>query len=161
VHKQLLIPTGVTTEVSRSDYGHNSFQITDKLVSHFPVRVYKGIEDLVETIMTPANHRSSRIILSTNDNTDFALPEPVYVYKELVKPNLLGESYVRLLTSLHFPSGTGYHRFHYPLYKPVEQSFIESIAIRLVTQTGEDVVFEDSDISCLNILHFKKKYAVH
>jgi hypothetical protein len=119
-----LSPTGVITELSSTDYGHNSVQITDKLVSHFPVRVYKGIEDLVETIMKPANHRSSRVILSTNDNTDFALPEPVYVCTDVIKPSLVGDSYVRLLTSLHFPSATGYHRFHYPLQKP-----------------GEDVVF--------------------
>jgi len=39
---------------------------------------------------------------------------------------------------------------------PVEQSFIMSIAIRLVTKAGENVVFEDSDIPCLVILHFKK-----
>jgi hypothetical protein len=127
-----LSPTGVTTKLSRSNYGYNSVHITDKLVSHFPVRVYKGIEVLVENIMTPANHRSSRVILSTKDNTDFALPEPVYVYTDVMKPNLVGDSYVRLLTSLHVPSGTGYHRFHYPMYKPVEQSF-ESIAVRLVT----------------------------
>jgi hypothetical protein len=125
-----LFPTGVTNELSRSDYGHNSVQITDNLVSHFPVRLYKGIE-------------------------------PVYVYTDVIKPNLVGDSYVRLLTSLHFPSGTGYHRFHYALYKPVEQSFIESISIRLITKTSEDVVFEDSDIPFLVTLHFKKKYAVH
>ena len=63
---------------------------------------------------------------------------------------------MRLLSSLHFPSDTGCHRFDCTLYKPVEQSFIESISIRLVTKTGENVLFEDSDIPCLVILHFKK-----
>jgi len=67
---------------------------------------------------------------------------------------------VRLLTSLHFSSGTGYHRFDYPSYKPVEQSFIESISIRLVMKTGEKVLFEESDSPCLVILHFKKKSSV-
>jgi hypothetical protein len=106
--------------------------------------------------MTPANHRFSRVILSAKDNTEFALPEPVYVHTNVIKPNLGGDSYFRLLTSLHFPSGPGYHRFHYPLYKSVEQSFIESITNRLVTNTDEDVVFEDSDISCLVILTWKR-----
>jgi len=64
---------------------------------------------------------------------------------------------VRLLTTLHFPSNTGYHRFDYPLYKPVEQSFIESISIRLFMKTGDNVLFEDSDIPCLVLLHVKKK----
>jgi hypothetical protein len=117
--------------------------------------VYNGIEDLVETIMTPANCRSSRVTVAVKDNSD--LPEPVYIYTDIIKPNLVGGSYVRLLTTLHFPSTTGYHKFHYPLYKPVEQTFIESIAIRLVTKTGEDVAFEHSEIPCLVILHFKKK----
>jgi len=43
------------------------------------------------------------------------------------------------------------------MYRPVKQSFIESIAISLVTKTGEDVVFDSSDIPCLVILHFKKQ----
>jgi hypothetical protein len=79
------------------------------------------------------------------------------VYTDIIKPNLVGDSYVRHLTSLHFPSATGYHTFNYPLYRPVEQSFIESTTIRLVTKTGVDVVFEDNDISCLVALYFKKK----
>ena len=49
---------------------------------------------------------------------------------------------MRLLTSLHFPSATGFHRFNYPMLRPVEQSFIELIAIRLVTKTGENVVLK-------------------
>ena len=64
---------------------------------------------------------------------------------------------MRLLTPLHLPSEKGYHRFDYPLFKPVEQSFIESISIRLVLKTGENALFEDSDIPRLVILHFKKK----
>ena len=98
--------------------------------------------------------------VSTKDNFNFAQPEPVYGYTDIIKPNLVGDSYVRLLTSLHFPSTTGYHRFDYPLYKPVVQSFIESISIRLVMKTGENVLFEESGIPCLVILHFKKKSSV-
>jgi len=64
---------------------------------------------------------------------------------------------VRLLTFPHFPSAKGYHRIDYPLYKPVEQSYIESISIRLVMKTGENILFEERDISCQVILHFKMK----
>ena len=64
---------------------------------------------------------------------------------------------MRLLTSLHFPSNTGNHGFDYPLHKPVEQSIRESISIRLVMKTGDNALFEFSDIECLVILHFKKK----
>ena len=63
---------------------------------------------------------------------------------------------MRLLTTLHFPSNTGYHRFNYPVYRPVEKLLIESISIRLVTKTGENVLFEDGYVPCFVTLHFKK-----
>ena len=130
--------------------------INENLVSFFPARVYNGIEDLAETIMNPANCRASIVMLPTKHNLNLTQPEPVYVYTDIIKSNVVGGAYVRLLTTLHFRSNKGYHRFDYPLYKPVEQSFIDSISIRLVMKTGENVLFEDSDIPCLLILHFKK-----
>jgi hypothetical protein len=60
--------------------------------------VYKGLEDLAEKIMTPANCRSSRVTLSIKDNSDFAVPEAVYVYMDVFKPNLVEDTYVRILT---------------------------------------------------------------
>jgi hypothetical protein len=81
------------------------------------------------------------------------------VYTVVIKPNLVVDSYVRLLTTLQFPSKRGYHKFQYPLYRPVETSFIELIAIRLFTKTGEDVAFDYSDIPFLEILHIKKKFS--
>jgi len=126
------------------------------VVSHFPNRVYNVLEGLAETIMNPANYHSSRAILSVKDNSDF-VHLILFVYTDIIIPNLVGDSYVRLLTTLHIQSTTGYHRFNYPLYKSIEQSFIDSITIRLVTKKGEDVLFEDSDISSIVTLHFKKK----
>jgi hypothetical protein len=138
-----------------SCYGDSSIRIDDKVISYFPARVYNGLEDLAATIMNPANCHSFRI--TSKDSCTYAAPETIYVYTDIIEPNLVGDSYVRLLTTLHFPSSTGYHRFDYPLYKPVQQSFIESIAIRLVTKNGEDVLFEDSAIPSVVTLHFKKK----
>jgi len=157
-HLDNFIPLdGPATLPLRECAGQNSFQVEENVVSHFPVRAYNGLEDLVSTILDPTNCRSSKVTLTVRDNYDFVAPEPVYIYTDIIKPNLVGDSYVRLLRTLHFPTKTGNHRFDYPLYRPVEQSFIESIAIRLVTKTGEDVEFADSDIPCLVILHFKKK----
>ena len=68
---------------------------------------------------------------------------------------------MRLLTTLNFPSAKGYQRFDYAFYKTVEQSYIESISIRLVMKTGENVLLEDSDILCVVMLHFKKKSSEH
>jgi hypothetical protein len=152
-------PETVTSELPSSSYGDNSVQLKDSIVAHFPVRTYNGYQDLFDTIMKPANHTSSRVIIFTKDNIEFAQPEPVYVYTDIIKPNFVGDSYVKLLTPLHFPSSTGYHRFDYPLYKPLEKPFFESISIRIVTKNGKDVVFDDSAIPCLVVLHFKKRYS--
>jgi hypothetical protein len=131
--------------------------VKENLVSYIPSRAYASIDDLAETIMNPANCRSSTVKHSIKDNINFAHSEPVCVYTDDTKPNLVADSYVRLITSLHFASAKVYHRFDYRLYKPVEQSYIESISIRLVMKTGENVLFEESDFPCLVILHIKKK----
>jgi hypothetical protein len=88
-------------------YGENSLKISEQVVSYFPKRVYNGLEDLAETIMNPANCHSSRVPRPVQDNWEFATPEPVYVYTDIIKPNLVGDSYVRVLTTLRFPSFTG------------------------------------------------------
>ena len=59
------------------------------------------------------------------------------------------------LTNLNFPSKTGYHRFNYPMYRFIEKSFIESIMIRLVTNNGENVRFEASDMPSIVNCTFK------
>ena len=69
--------------------------------------------------MNPAICHSSRVDVLVKGNAGFALPEPVYVYTDIFKPNLFGDCYVKLLTSLQFPSTTG-HMFNYPLYRPIE-----------------------------------------
>jgi len=130
-------------------------KIDNHIIFHFPARIYNGVEDLAETIMNPANCHTSRITVSLKDNPDFTIPEPVYVYTD-IKPNLVGDPYIKLLTTVRFPSSIGYHRFDFPLYRAVEQSFIESITIRLATKNA-DVLFEDSNIPCLVTLHFKNK----
>ena len=79
------------------------------------------------------------------------------MYIDIIKPNLVVDLNVILLTTLHFPSTTGYHRFNYTLFRPIEQSFIESITIPLVTKHCEDMLFEDSDMPSVVNLHFKKK----
>jgi hypothetical protein len=73
-------------------YGQNPLQIGEKLVSHFPVQVYNGLEDLAKTIMTHANWRSSRIPVAETDNSNFTAPEPIFVYSDIMKANLVGDS---------------------------------------------------------------------
>ena len=84
-------------ELFNSFRGENSIIVNENLVSYFTARVYRGIDDLAETIMNPANCRSSTVNRSTKDNFNFAQPEPVYIYTDIIKPNLIGDPYVRLL----------------------------------------------------------------
>jgi hypothetical protein len=83
---------GYTTEFLGVCYGQNSLQIDEKLVSHFPIRVYNSLEALAKTVMTPANCRSSKVPVPKTDNSNFFAPEPVFVYTDIIKPNLVGHS---------------------------------------------------------------------
>ena len=53
-----------STQLFNSCYGVNSVKIDNHIVSHFPARKYNGLEDLAETIMNPANCRTSRITIN-------------------------------------------------------------------------------------------------
>lgn len=61
---------------------------------------------------------------------------------------------MRILTFLHFPSDIGYRRSVYPLYKPLEQSFVVSNSIRSVIVKIS--CFKMVIFPCLVILHFKE-----
>ena len=98
--------------------------------------------------------------LFSKDNFNFALPKPVYVYTDIIKPNFVADPYLRIVTTVHFSSNTGYHRFNYPLYGPEQQSSIESKSIRLLTKTGEVVLFEDGDIPYVVTIDFKEVLSV-
>jgi len=102
-------------ELFNSCRGENCIIFDENLVSCFPARVYNGIDDLAKTIMNPAICHSSTVNLSTKVYFNFTQSELIYIYTDIIKPNLVGDSYVRLLTSSHFPSNTAYHRFDYPL----------------------------------------------
>ena len=106
------------------------------MASHFPNRVYNKLEDLAEIIMYTGNCHSDKVNMPMKDNNDYASTEPVSFYTDIVKPNLVVDSYVKILTTLHFPSVTGYHWFDHSMYTPIEQSVIEAITIRLVTKNG-------------------------
>jgi len=75
--------------------GENSIMIDENLLSYFHARAYNDIDDLAETIMNPANRHSSTVNLSTKDNFNFTQPEGVYIYTDIINPNLVGNSYVR------------------------------------------------------------------
>jgi len=87
--------------------GENSFIVKENLISYIPARVYNNIEHLTEGIIKHANCRSSTVTLSSKDKFNFSQPETIYVYTNIIKPNMVRDPYVRLLTSLHFPPNSG------------------------------------------------------
>ena len=99
----------------------NSIMVKENFVSYIPLRAH---DDLADTIMNPANWPSSTVNHSLKVNITSPHPEPIYVYTDIIKSKLVGDSYLRLLTSLHFPLAKGHHRLDFPLYKPVEQYYI-------------------------------------
>jgi len=80
--------------------GETFIMFNENLVSYFPDRVYNG--KFSRNNYKPANCCSSTVNLSTKDNSNFAQPEPVYVYTDIIKSHLFGDSYVRL-TSFALP----------------------------------------------------------
>ena len=54
---------GYTTNILGVCYEQNSLKVGENIISHFPVRVYNGLEDLAATIMAPANCSSSKVSL--------------------------------------------------------------------------------------------------
>jgi hypothetical protein len=103
---------GHQKDLINSCHDENSIMINENLVCYFPAHVCNGIDDLAEKISNPAIFRSSAVNLSTGNNCNWAQPEPVYFYSDIIKHNFVGDSYVRLLTSLHLQSNTVYHRFY-------------------------------------------------
>ena len=115
------------------------------------------IEDVAETIINPANCHSYRVRVAVKENNNFAQPVPLYVYMDIIKPNLVGDSYFILLTTITFIFKAAYHGFNYPLYRPIEQSFIEPTPARVCSKTCEDVLFEYGEIPSVIPFLFKKK----
>ena len=56
--------------------------------------MYDSLDDLAKTVMNPSHCRSYAVSLPGKDNSGFTTQEPVYVYTDVIKPNLLGDSYI-------------------------------------------------------------------
>lgn len=150
---------------------------TPVLVSvNFPVRVYYGFDDLISTIrsrlptlavLAVANDQIRKLMLDDVQSLQL-LPtrrigafygdtEPVYLYTDIIEPQLVGDSYVRSLRVIHFPNPQGQHYFVTPYYFPVEKNIIETISISLITKLGNFAKFEVSPEATIVVLHFIKR----
>jgi hypothetical protein len=150
--------------------------ILDSTKIAFPARVYSGTGELIETILSRLPiatdiyplYRQLFHSMFQDKNVTFVefkssefnktqVPQHVFVYTDIIKPNMDGDSYVRLLAPVQFPGPTSDNRLDHPLFKPLEQLFIETIAMQSVTKTGDDVKFITISVPYISILHFKNK----
>jgi len=121
--KYINIYEGQSKELFNSCRVENSIIVNANLVSYFPALV---------DIMIFLNYQKQLWTFVIAVLPQWTFPIKIILtllsrifYTDIIKQNLVGDFYVRLLISLHFPSDTGYHRFKYPLQKPVEPLYIE------------------------------------
>lgn len=93
-------------------------------------------------------------------NIQLGLPSYIYIYCNIVEPQLIGDTSAPLLQIVNIDNseyvyGTSKHvHFHSPHYVPVMKNSFESIEIDLRDDTGNNIPFEFGT-SCVK-LHFRK-----
>ena len=103
-----------------------------------------------------AKARRRRPLLQTR-KVDLRKLENVFVYSDIVKSSLVGDSQSNFLG--YFPikstyEQTGYWCFNPPYYHEVQHQTIETIAIKLCTEEGE--LFPNKDGKVIVRLHFRR-----
>jgi hypothetical protein len=64
--------------------------------------MYGSLDDLAKRVMKPTNCRSSAVSPQAKYNSVFNAQKPVYVYTDVIQPNLSGDPYFRHLQTLTF-----------------------------------------------------------
>jgi hypothetical protein len=78
------------------------------------------------------------------------------VYCNIIKPQLIGKSYVRCLRIVQFPAQESQHIFDTIYYVPVELNTFQTLSIELVNKFGELARISSSIKITTLVLHFKK-----
>ncbi|KAG8229765.1 hypothetical protein J437_LFUL005846 [Ladona fulva] len=84
------------------------------------------------------------------------LPINIFVYCNIIKPQLIGDSRSRCLRIVD--SSTRHHIFNPPYYFPLDTFDIERIEIFLADQFGEKIPFPSGNIPSILILHFRRRH---
>jgi hypothetical protein len=82
--------------------------------------------------------------------------ESIFIYCNLIQPQLVGNSYVRCLRVIQFPKPNNHHIFDTVYYVPVELNSFQTVAIELVTKLGDLARISSSVKPTTVVLHFKK-----
>lgn len=140
----------------------------------FPVRIYKGLVDLIQTIR---NHMSDfQIMIGANailleliymDLQDIYIKrrgdflsrdtEPVYVYTDIVTPQLVGDVNARVLRIVEYPVADCREVYQPIYYIPVEKPYIQDITIELRDRFGNYFDILSGVRPTIVTLHFRKR----
>ena len=83
--------------------------------------------------------------------------QPVYVYCDLIGPQMVGNTFARCLRTVQYPSPCGHHIFDKMYYVPVEKMDFHTVAIEVLTKLGARVPFPDSAKPLVVVLHFRRR----
>lgn len=83
--------------------------------------------------------------------------ELVFVYCDIIKPQLIGDAYVKCLRIIQFPQKAAYHSFQTNYYLPVERTEFQVISVEITTKTGKLANLTASKKPTMLVLHFKKR----
>jgi hypothetical protein len=142
----------------------------------FPTKVYYGVGELVDYIRNSLpNLNIYKLVnnfmlgvVGTDIKTILVRPigrtnlqfeydtEAVFVYCNIIQPQLVGDSYVRCLRVIQFPSVKSHHIFDTIYYVPVELNSFQTLAIEMTNKFGELARISNSIKPTTLILHFKK-----
>jgi hypothetical protein len=70
--------------------------------------------------------------------------QPIFVYCDLIGPQIVGDTLTRCLRTVLYPYLDGYHIFDKVYYVPVEKSEFQTVSIDVLTKLGDLVPFPDS-----------------
>ena len=81
----------------------------------------------------------------------------VYVYTDIIKPQLVGDSLSRCLRVVNLNIGQHHQTFNPIHYYPVERKHLETIELLLADKRGEKIPFYSGEEPSIVVLHFIKK----
>jgi hypothetical protein len=81
--------------------------------------------------------------------------QPIFVYCDLIGPQIVGDTLTRCLHTVLYPDG--YHIFDKVYYVPVEKSEFQTVSIEVLTKLGDIVPFPDSVKPLVAIPNFRRR----
>ena len=130
-------------------------RVLDKLISaQSSSPTFAKDVEILYNIAKEEYFNSSRRIRRDVENKN--VDRKIYIYTDIIKPQLVGDSLSRCLRVLHV-NDNQHHVFNPVYYFPVEKKNLESIEILLADKFGETVPFRSGQESSIIVLHFIKR----